>query len=349
MSWEEQIGKYPSLDVPKVQVLIAYCMGKTANFVRKNIATACKDVDDDFKDPHVNSLSFDEEKTLEDFDGDKKNKPKFTYEAQAAVQEEYEAEDGKKKKRAVKGQKKTVTKAKAKWFTATAEFKSSINFLLHRFVKEMDEFYGSKNKKFPEESTVLTEFLNWSASQTTGFDQFYIAPLILTVTTKINIDKTVDSVFGNLDQLLFGKVSDLFKDVNGASPSHQINKMIGSFVQFLKIIATKMAYMLWYKKLRVDDDLVMMILRDLVLAANGDVMLEEAFFKAIADYNKETAVLQDPKKEERKQKADANKAAGKATETTPDALSGEDVEDLGSALDAQDDTWDEGANFEEGI
>lgn len=345
MSWEEQIGNFKTLDVPKVQTTIGYFINRSAAFVRKNITIACKDVDDSFQDPHSTSLSYDEEKTLEDLEGDKKNKPKFTFEAEATVQEEYDGEDGKKKKRAIKGQKKTVTKSKTKWFAATADFRSSVNFLLHRFVKEMEEFYESRGKKFPEENSVLTEFLNWASSQTTGFDQFYITPLILSVTSKININKTVDPTFGQLDQLLFTKISDLFKDSNGASPNVQINKMVGSFVQFLKLISTKLAITLWYKKVRVDAAFVMMIIRDLVLTINQEVVLEEAFFKAVADYNAEQARLSDLKKEDRKQKADANKAAKPAGE--PGALVSDDVEDIGSALDAQDDTWDEEVTADE--
>jgi hypothetical protein len=341
-SWEEILGNRQSLEVPKIREAMILFIYKTGLFVRKDMVNLGKDVDESFKDPWEISLSFDEEKTIADFDGEKKNKPKFTYETQATEQEEITGEDGKKRKRAIKnGTKKTVTKNKAKWFTATADFRTTLTFLLRRYVKEMEEFYAAKGKRFPDESTVLTEFLNWSSSQTIGFDQFYITPMILSVTNKILINKTVEPVFENLDQQLFNKVSDIFKDSNGAVPSLQVNKMVGSFVQFVKIIAVKMAYQLWYKKLKVDSVLILSIIRDLVLVLNKEVALEENFFKAIKDYNDEAAKLLEDKKEESKQKKEKNQANG----TSPSAVEGttDDTEDLNSALESQDNTWDEEA------
>lgn len=346
-SWEDFVGNYAALKVPKAQNTLGICIHKTALFVRKQLTLQAQEVDPDFKDPHEKSLSFDEETMIENYEGeDKKNKPKPKYTAMVSTQEEYKDAEGKTKKRVIKGaSKKEAEKPKAKWFTATADFKFSISFMLQRYVKEINDFYVSKGKRFPEETTVLSEFQSFT-SQPMDIGQFNIAPFIIGITDKLNASKQVEAIYGQLDQFLFTKLSDMFKDVNGATPSHQINKLVDRFVQFIKLIAIFMARMLWSKKLRVDAGIVETCLRCMEVFGNKEIPLDESFFKTLTDYNAEMTRIQEGQKADRKVKSEAAKVAKANTPGEPEALTGEG-EDVSAALDAEEETWDEAAPTED--
>lgn len=324
-SWEDHIGNFESLEAPRIQNAMQACILKTALHMRKKFLADDMNADENFQDPHVASLSFDEERSIED--ADKASKPKFTYDAIVTAQEEYE-EAGKKKKRAIKDKKVHVIKNKTKWFSALASFKTCQKFLLLRYVKEMREFYEHNNKKFPEESGVLSEFTTWASGQVTGFDVYYITPLILTAP---NVSKIVEPNYAQIDQALFSKLSEIFKDPSGASPNAQINKMVLGFINFVKLIAVKIAAMLYHRKSNVNSDMFLAIVRD-ISSTQNEVSLDAAFYKVLNEYSIQQAELVEAKKEKTKKASEA-----KESET----ITADNVDGFGD-MNEEDDNWDNG-------
>lgn len=342
-NWKDYVGDFSSLRTPKASIETLKCIYKTALYVRKNMLISALDIDPEYNDPHDKSLSLDEEKAIEDYDGeDKKNRPKPKYTATVSVQEEVEGEDGKKKKKAVKGKKITAEKNKAKWFTASLDFKTSLAFLTQRFVKELKDFYESNGNKFPDESVVLSE-LDTYGSQSVEPGMFNISPFILGMTERIHVNKWCEPTLSNIGEFLYTKLSEVFKDSNGAPFSGQLHKFIGRYVQFLKLIGVHIGINLYYKKLKADSALIIMILRGLEVIGNHELRMDEMFYKVLSEWIAENDKIQSGIKAEKRVKTDAAKSVKANTPgggSTPDAV--EDTgEDVTSMLDAEDDNWDE--------
>jgi hypothetical protein len=350
--WKDFVGDFKGLEAPRVMTEMLKCIHKTALLVRQSILTAALEVDPEYVDPHSKSLSFREEKELEEYEGeDKKNKPKPKYTALVAVQEEYEDEEtGKKKKRAVKGQKTQAEKNKAKWFTASYDFKVTIGFLLRRFVKEIKDFYVANGNKFPDESVILSEFETFG-SQPVEIGQFNIGPFILGTVGRVNVKKWCEPTHSKIGEVLYAKFSDIFKNGEGTVPQYQLNKFVDQFVQFLKLIGVSMANCLYYKKLKVDSNLICMILRSLEVSGSREIQVDEMFYKVLSDWIVDANKLLEANKADKAVKAEATKAAkaNAPSASTPSALEdGDEGQDISEALNAEEDTWaDEVANEDE--
>lgn len=343
-SWEEIVGKFDKLKAPKVVNTILMCVYKTVLLHRKNLTTEAKEVDTDHKDAHENSLSFDEEQTIENFKGKKEDKPKFTYTAEVSETSDVKDDAGKIHKKTT-GTKKQVVKNKVKWYSATADFKSSVLFLLQRYVKEVKDFYAASNDSFPDESTVLSEFATYS-NNNISIDSFNLAPFVLSLTEKVH--QSVDQVYADLDTYLSGLVGDLFKRDDGATPTKQVNKLMDKFVQFVKLLAQGMATHMWVEKCRADASLLNLLLRQYVLVTKPDAALDGLFFKTLSDYNTEIERLQQTARDEKKKKAaatvtDPATASTATADPATDATLGEALDDEANQLHTDD--WDESADM----
>lgn len=349
--WNEIVGNFESMHAPKVSNTVLGCFYKTVLRRREQLTTDAREVDNDFEDPHSRYLNFDEERQLGDAKA--KEKPKFQYlgeVTEATEPTETTEEDSKVNKKIAKTKKK-IMKNKTKWYTASAEFRSTMGFLLVRYVKEVKDFYTANGNKFPEENDVLSEFTTFAANPI-DIGSFYIAPFIFTVTDKIDVNKVVEPIYEDLDTLLQSKLKEIFKN-NEGSPTRQINKLVDRWIQFIKLIAVNVATVFWYSKGNCNAALVSMVLRQLVLQANREASLDEMFFKTLDEYNVSAAELLKLSKNQRKVKAEAANAVtdetAPATEEQDDFSKALEQDDsISQSLDAQESNdWEEEATFDE--
>jgi len=338
--WEDIVGNFSTLKTAKVTNSIIDCYYKTILKRFEQLTNESRDVNPDFVDPYSTCLSFSEEATIASYKG--KDKPKYTYEAEITETEEVE-KDGKKTKKST-GKKKMAIKTKAKICTATADGKATLVFLLLKYVKEVKDLCVANNNRFPEESQMLSELDTYTSSPT-DIGSFTISPFILNITDKIDVNKVVEPVYGDLDSVLLTIMSQLFKNENG-TPTVQLTKIVTKWVQFLKLMALQTAGLMWYKKARIDSETITVILRQLTLVGNKEVTLDPMFFQVLGEYIEETARLSEEQAKARKEKIALTKTATTTdAQTSPeqdDFVSGlDDVDAIGSSLAAENDEWAE--------
>jgi hypothetical protein len=341
--WEDIIGNFSTLKTAKVTNAIVNCYYKTILKRFEQLTSEGREVNPDFVDPYATCLSFAEEATIANHKG--KDKPKFTYEAEVTETEEVE-KDGKKIKKST-GKKKMAIKTKGKICTATADGKDTLTFWLLKYVKEIKDLYVANNNRFPEESHLLSE-LETFTSTPADIGSFTISPFILNLTDRIDANKVVEPVYGDLDSILVTTLSALFKNDNG-TPTVQLTKLVTKWVQFLKLMALQAAGLMWYKKARVDSETLKVVLRQLTLVGNRDVTLDAMFFQVLDEYIAEAARLAEEQSKLRKEKAVANKAAKEnadaagasepSTETDEFVAGLDDVDDISSSLAAEANEW----------
>jgi hypothetical protein len=330
--WEDVIGKFDSLKAAKVVNTTVECLYKTILKRFDQLGSDALDVDPDWVNPFANCLSLAEETELAAHKG--KDKPKFTYEAEVTETEEVE-KDGKKTKKST-GKKKMAIKNKGKICTATADGRTTLNFCLLKFVKEIKDLYVANNNKFPEETTLLSELATFT-SNPTEVGVFNVSPFILGLTDNIDVNKVVDAVYGDLDGLILAKLSEMFKSTTG-TPTAQITKLVSRWVQFVKLIALQAAAFMWHKKARIDGELLKLLLRQLSVFGNREFVLDEMFFKVLDEYNAEAARIAEEVSKVRKEKAAATKAAKEAgVDPSADPENPEQDEFITGLDDAQDD------------
>lgn len=342
---EKNFGNNKDLNAPKVATVLLDCFSRTVLKEREKMTNAAKDANVDWKDPHDKFLSFEEEQAALNFTGDKKTRPKPTYSVELETFTESKDADGKTIKTKT-GVKKTEVKNKAKWLMVTASGKNAMVSMLKRYCKEILDFYTDGGNKFPDESNLLSEFETYTSSPT-DFGVSYIAPFILRLTDKVDANKFVEPVYGELDTLLLKKLGDQFKTSEG-SPTAKLTKLIEKWVQFVKLLAVSAAHLLWYKRLQCNVEFVQTLLRQLLITTNNEATLDELFFNNMNDYCDECERVMKVAAEERKIKA-ANKPVVDASanepvvndfETTLEAAAVDD--DIGDAL-SNESGWEESA------
>jgi hypothetical protein len=336
--WEDIVGNFSTLKTAKVTNSIIDCYYKTILKRFEQLTNESRDVNPDFVDPYSTCLNFSEETTIITHKG--KDKPKFTYEAEVAETEEIE-KDGKKTKK-ITGKKKMVVKTKGKICTATADGRATLVFMLLKYVKEVKDLYVANNNRFPEESQMLSE-LDTFTSTPVDVGSFTISPFILNITDKIDVNKVVEPVYGDLDSVLLTVLSALFKNENG-TPTVQLTKIVTKWVQLLKLMALQAAGLMWYKKARVDSETLKVILRQLTLVGNKDVTLDPMFFQVLDEYIAETSRLAEEQAKVRKEKAAVTKTANttdaQASPNQDDSAAGPDGAcDVGASLAAETNEW----------
>jgi hypothetical protein len=315
-NWTDIVGNFTTLKTNKVVNSIVDCYYKTILKRFEQLSNDAREANPDWKDRFSTCLSFAEETALSNYKGKADGKPKFTYEGEAAETEEVE-KDGKKVKRTVKGAaKKKVVKPKGKICTATSDGKSTLLFLLLKYVKEIKDLYNSNNNRFPEESHVLSE-LETFTSNPADVGSFNVSHFILNLTDRVDVNKVVEPVFGDLDTVLLNVLSALFKNENG-TPTVQLTKLVTKWVQFLKLMALTTAALMWYKKSRIDGETVKLVLRQLTLFGNREVTLDEMCFQVLDEYNTESARIAEELSKARKDKAVTNKATKDAAPVNDD-------------------------------
>ena len=350
--WEDIVGNFPTLKTAKVTGAIIDCYYKTILKRFEQLSSEAKDANPDWVNPYANCLTLDEETQLAGHKG--KDKPKFQYEAEVTETEEVE-KDGKKVKKST-GKKKTALKNKGKVCTATADGRATLTFWLLKYVKEIKDLSVANNNKFPDESHLLSE-LETFTSTPADIGSFNISPFILNLTDRIEVNKVVEPVFGDLDSVLLNALSAIFKNGEG-TPTLQLTKLVTKWVQFLKLMALQTAHHMWYKKARLDSDTFKMIFLQLTLVGNREVTLDAMFFQVLDEYLAEAARLAEEQSQARKVKADANKAAkanaeaaGTNNESSPEQdefVAGlDDTEDISSSLAAETNEWTDEVNPDE--
>lgn len=351
--WEDIVGKFDTLKSNKVVGSIIECVYKTILKRFDQLASESRDANPDWVDPFPMCLNFTEETAIANHKG--KDKPKFTYEAEVTETTEV-LKDGKKTRKST-GKKTKQIKPKGKVCTATADGRSTLVFLLLKYVKEVKDLYVANNNRFPEESQILSE-LETFTSTPTDVGEFNVSPFILTITDRIDVNKVIEPVYGDLDSVLLACLSALFKNGDG-TPTVQLSKLVNKWVQFVKLMALNAAAVMWHKKARIDSGLLKLIFRQLTLVGNRDVTLDEMFFKVLDEYNAEAERLAKDASELRKTKAAAAKAvkdaAGPTSETEPASPEQDEFtnglddieEDISSSLADESNEWGDEAPLDE--
>lgn len=349
-SWETVVGNFAGLKQKKTVEVMLSSLYKTMLKRRAQFVTDCKNDDPSFVDPHVSSLSLDEENAIANFKGDKKDKPKPSYECEVSKIEKY-TENGKQKTKVV-GKEKGV-KPKGKWITFTGEFKTALAYLLQRFVKEIHDFYTSCGDTMPEEAYVLSEFLTYCSNPPDFIP--CISPFIIAITKKVDANQIVEANYDEIDNYLSGKFVEIFKS-NGSAPTRQLNVLVYSFVSFLKLIAIQMASTMWYQKRRGEHDFLYSVIRQLSTVVYGEAKFDETSYKQINEYIEERKRLEVLSRDEKKKKTDElKKNKETAASQMSDNIDDEDEftkaleageSDLASQLDSQiDDDWGTGTDL----
>jgi len=295
-----------------------------------------------FEDPHNRFLSFEEEKALDAYT-DKKNKKVPTYKIEAPVYDTI-TEDGKTLKKKT-DKTEIVDKKKSKWLTMSGELKYVLIYWLSRFTREIEMFYESRDKTLPEESEVVSEFVDFCQNP----DDMIacITPYIMVVTDKINVSSVMPVVFEDLDSYLHKTFATIFKSNNGDF-NKQLGILVDRWIAFMKIVSISFARILWHSKRKGDEVLFFTILRNLSLVSAGDAELEETTFNQMIDYISECKRLLEDGKIKKKKVKDVVNTHPPAETTTEDEFSSamddaaEDfsIEDATSNYMAEDD-WAE--------
>lgn len=307
------------------------------------------------KDNHLPYLTFDEEiallnapkeKTEKAKKGEKKEKPKTTkvkpmYEFQIEVVETVE-EDGKKKKVRVlnDGQTtyQTVSKPKTKWIVVPSDFKYALEYILQQYLQEIHRYYIDCKRSFPSESEVLSGFLSYCESE--PHVTAYVSPFIVQITTKIDANKNIESIYAGIDKIIADKLAEFIKNKEGSSPNTHLGIFAGKWAQFVKLLGINIGTMLYYQKKKCGAELLYTALR-LLASSTGTVLSDTYIFEIIGFVSQQVEEETKLRKEKR-----ANTPAKKSKKKSDVELPN-DVDDEFSSLLNNDDSssQDDNSNF----
>ncbi len=306
---------------------------------------------------HLPYLTFDEEIALLNTPkekpekvkkGEKREKPKTVkpkpmYECEEIVTETVE-EDGKKKRvRVLEGEqpvRKTVSKPKTKWIVVPSDFKYALEYILQQYLQEIHRYYVDCKKSFPHEREVLQGFLDYCESE--PHMTAYVSPFIVQVTSKVDANKNIESIYASIDKIIADKLTEFIKNKEGASPNSQLGIFAGRWAQFIKLLGINIGTMLYYQKKKCGAELLYSALR--LFSVNAGVDLVDSYIPEIIAYVSQQIDAEVKSRKEKKANAPAKKSKkdaavdlpGDADDEFTSLLQGDESDDTENQLDNDD-------------
>lgn len=168
-----------------------------------------------------------------------------------------------------------------KFANLTADVKTGLLFLLHKYVHECYTCYVDNKLSFANELEVLKQVSAYSKSHLS----MPIAPFIIKISEVIDVESIVEGNFANILKQLCDKLRGLFKNEEDRSPEKQIGVLVDAYIRFLKIIALFTTDFLFESRQAVNEKFLFGILRQFnTIMKQYHTGIDEEFFATMKDY-----------------------------------------------------------------
>lgn len=236
-----------------------------------------------------------------------------------------------------------VNSALMKFANISVDVKNGLLFMLLKYVHECRQCYINGGNSFKSEDEVLNQVVEFSNTTIAN----PIAPAIIKIPVRYDIDHVIDGNYANILQTLCEKLRPIFKNEEDRAPEKQLNRIVDAFVKYMKIIAVRTTASLFENRQAVNEKFMFALLRNFNLDARmfkiPDCILTEEFIFTMKEYielKRKAEKAEKTEGEKPRKKAAKPKAKAKPTTETTDDVFQEDPDDP-----AEDDKYQDEPNY----